>query len=69
MRRPRSRAPGDDQWTVGDALGDAGRVLAVAAGIALVAAALMLPIGILAGAAWAGRSVYLRRAREQTLNA
>ena len=59
----------DDEWTIGDALEDAGRVLAVAAGIALVAAAVMLPLGLLAGAAWAGRRVYLRRARAQTLSA
>jgi hypothetical protein len=61
--------PSDEEWTIGDALHDAGRVLAVAAGIALVAAAVMLPLGLLAGAAWAGRRIYLRRAREQTLAA
>jgi len=61
--------PSDDEWSIGDALHDAGRVLAVAAGIALVAAAVMLPLGLLAGAGWAGRRVYLRRAREQTLSA
>ena len=57
----------DDEWTIGDALEDAGRVLAVAAGVALIAAAVMLPLAILAAAAWAARRVYLRRARAQVL--
>lgn len=60
---------GGGSWTIGDALHDAGRVLAVAAGIALIAAALILPLGLLGGAAWAARRIYLRRARAQTLSA
>ncbi len=60
---------GNGNWTIGDALHDAGRVLAVAAGIALVALAAALPLALLGGGAWAGRRIYLRRAREQTLSA
>jgi hypothetical protein len=60
---------GGGSWTIGDALHDAGRVLAVAAGVALLAAALILPLGLLGAAAWAARRIYLRRAREQTLSA
>jgi hypothetical protein len=56
-------------WTIGDALHDAGRVLAVAAGVALVSLAVALPLALLGGAAWATRRIYLRRAREQTLSA
>jgi hypothetical protein len=56
-------------WTIGDALQDAGRVLAVAAGVALVSLAVALPLALLGGAAWAARRIYLRRAREQTLSA
>ena len=62
-------ASGGDDWTLGDALDDAARVLAVAAGVALLGAALMLPIGLLGGAAWGARRIYLRRARAQTLEA
>lgn len=60
---------GSGDWTIGDALHDAGRVLAVAAGVALLAMALALPMALLGGAAWAARRIYLRRAREQTLSA
>jgi hypothetical protein len=58
---------GGGDWTIGDALHDAGRVLAVAAGIALVALAVTLPLALLGGGAWAARRIYLRRAREQAL--
>jgi hypothetical protein len=60
---------GGGDWGVSDALDDAGRVLAVAAGVALIGAALILPIGLLGGAAWGARRVYLRRARAATLSA
>ena len=60
---------GGGNWTIGDALHDAGRVLAVAAGVALVALAMALPLALLGGGAWAARRIYLRRAREQTLSA
>jgi hypothetical protein len=67
--KPTIPGAGGGNWTIGDALHDAGRVLAVAAGIALVAAAVALPLALLGGGAWAARRVYLRRAREQTLSA
>jgi hypothetical protein len=60
-------ATGDGDWTLGDALHDAGRVLAVAAGVALIALAVTLPLALLGAGAWAGRRIYLRRAREQAL--
>lgn len=56
-------------WTIDDALRDAGRVLTVAAGISLLAAAVLLPLALLGGGTWAARRIYLRRAREQTLGA
>jgi hypothetical protein len=62
-------ASGGGDWTIGDALHDAGRVLAVAAGVALIALAIALPLALLGGAAWAARRIYLRRARELTLSA
>ena len=38
-------------WTPGDALHDAGRVLSVALGVALVGLAALLPLGLLAAGA------------------
>jgi Domain of unknown function (DUF4349) len=56
-------------WTIGDALHDAGRVLAVAAGVTLVALAVLAPLALLGGAGWTARRLYVRRAREQALGA
>ncbi len=54
-------------WGPGDAAGDALRVLEVLAGVALVAGAVLLPLGLLGGgAAVAGRGVRRRR-REAAL--
>jgi hypothetical protein len=58
---------GGGDWTIGDALHDAGRVLAVAAGVTLIGLAVTLPLTLLGGAAWLARRIYLRRAREQAL--
>ena len=65
--KPREEAAGP--WTPRDALGDAGRVLEVAAGVALVALAVLLPLALLALIAWPlGRAVQRRR-REGALDA
>jgi hypothetical protein len=58
---------GGGDWTIGDALHDAGRVLAMAAGITLVGLAVVLPLALIGGAAWAARRTYLKRARDQAL--
>jgi len=62
-------APVDDgRWTPGDALRDAVRVLEVAAGIAVIVLALLLPIALLGGlGALAGRMLGHRR-RERALD-
>ncbi|MEK6277723.1 MAG: DUF4349 domain-containing protein [Actinomycetota bacterium] len=57
----------ENQWTIPDALGDAGRILAVAAGVALVTLAVMLPLMLFGAAAWLGHRAYLRRARQAAL--
>lgn len=54
-------------WTPGDALGDAGRVLEIAAGVALVAGAVLVPLGLLALPALALARTTRRRARERAL--
>jgi hypothetical protein len=63
-------APGaGDRWTPGDALGDAVRVLEVAAGVALVALAFALPLGLVGGGAWLAARHGVRRRRERALDA
>ncbi len=55
-------------FTLDRAAHQAGRVLVVAAGVALIALALLVPVGLLAGVGlWVGYSVRRRR-REQTLD-
>ena len=62
-------AGGDGTWTPGDAARDALRVLEVAAGVALIALAVALPLGLIAGlAVLTGRAV-TRRRRERVLDA
>jgi uncharacterized membrane protein (Fun14 family) len=55
-------------FTIGRALHDAGRVLVVVAGAALIALAVLVPVGLVAAlVAWAGYAVRRRR-REQVLD-
>lgn len=54
-------------WDVGDALGDAGHILAVAAGVTLVGLAVLGPIALIALLAWAANRVWVRRQRHRAL--
>jgi hypothetical protein len=54
-------------WSVGDAFDDAGRVLAVALAVAIVALAVLAPVAILALLAWLAHRAWLRRARTRAL--
>ena len=54
---------------IGQAAHDAGRVLTVAAGVALIAIAALLPVALLAVLAWWVGSTVRRRRREQALDA
>jgi hypothetical protein len=67
----RSAGPADDggAWTPGDALRDAGRILEVAAGVAVVAGAAMLPLALVAALAWLAGRRAVRRRREAALDA
>jgi hypothetical protein len=60
---------GTGRWTPADALGDALRVLEVAAGVAVVALAVALPLGLLGGSAWLAARHGMRRRRERALDA
>jgi Domain of unknown function (DUF4349) len=66
----RSAAATDDggAWTPGDALRDAGRILEVAAGVAVVAGAAMLPLALVAALAWLAGRRAVRRRREAALD-
>jgi hypothetical protein len=55
-------------WTPGDALHDAARVLEVSLGVALVALAVCVPLGLLGGAAALAARLVVRRRREHALD-
>ncbi len=62
-------APGaGGSWGIGDALGDAGHILAVAAAVTLVGLAILGPIALLALFAWLAHRAWLRHARRQALS-
>ena len=65
-----SRAGDDDSgaWTPADAFDDALRVLEVAAGVALLAAAVLLPVALIWLLAWLARRGISRRRRERALD-
>lgn len=63
-------AAGDDEagaWGVGDAFDDAGHILGIAAGVAVVGLAILAPFALIALLAWLGNRARLRRARERAL--
>lgn len=62
-----SFGPGGSEWTLGDALRDAGRILAVAAGVTLIALAVLAPIALIALLAWLTRRTWIRHSRERAL--
>jgi hypothetical protein len=54
-------------WGIGDAFHDAGRILAIAAGVTLIGLAVLAPIALLALLAWLARRAWLQRARNRAL--
>ena len=58
----------DDGWSFGDALKDAGRVLEVGAGVALISAAVLVPLAIIAAITYITVAAMNRRARERALD-
>jgi len=59
---------GGGAWGVDDALGDAGRILAVAAAVAVVALAILGPIALIALLAWLSHRAWVRRERHRVLS-
>ena len=60
---------GNDDWSPGDALKDAGRVLEVTASVLLVAGAVALPLGLVALLVWFATRQASHRRRERALDA
>lgn len=61
-------ATGDNgAWGIGDALADAGHILEVAAGVALIGLAILSPIALLCLLVWLSRRTAVRRGRERAL--
>lgn len=60
-------AKGDGSWSVGDALHDAGHILTVAAGVLLIALAILAPIALIALLLWSANRFRVRRLRERAL--
>ena len=58
----------DDGWSLDDALDDAGRVLEVIAGIALITLAILLPLSLIAALAAFAITRSRKRSREQALD-
>jgi len=56
-------------WGFDDAIGDAGRILAVAAAVTLVGLAIAAPIALIAFLAWLAHRLWLRTRRERALDA
>ncbi len=54
-------------WGIGDAFDDAGHILAIAAGVTIVAFAILGPLALIALLAWLANRARLRRARERAL--
>lgn len=54
-------------WDVGNALGDAGQILAVAAGVTIVGLAILGPLALIALLIWAANRAWVRRGRERAL--
>lgn len=59
---------GDGNWSVGDAIDDAGRVLEVAAGVLVISAAVLVPVGLVALIGLLSSRELRRRQREAALD-
>lgn len=58
----------DGSWGVSDAFDDAGRILAIAAGVTLIGLAVLAPVALLAFLAWVGSRIWLRRRHDRILD-
>lgn len=63
-----SGATGSGRWGVGDALNDAGRILTIAAGVAVVSLAVIGPLALIGLLAWLAQRTWVRQRRERALS-
>ena len=61
-------ADSDGEWSIGDALDDAGQVLSTAAGIVIVVGAVMLPLALVAALVALAMRARISRGRERALD-
>jgi len=59
---------GSGGWGADDALGDAGHILGIAAGVALVGLAILAPVALLGLLAWLASRAWIRRGRRRALD-
>lgn len=55
-------------WGIGDAFGDAGHILAIAAGVTIVGLAILAPLALIVLLAWLANRTRIRRERERALS-
>jgi hypothetical protein len=55
-------------WSIGDALHDAGRILGIAAGVAIVGLAILGPLALIALLIWLANRSWIRRSRQRALS-
>ncbi len=69
IKTGKSSAPSSSggSWTIGDALHDAGHILAVAAGVAIVGLAVLGPLALIALLIWLANRAWVRRGRQRAL--
>jgi hypothetical protein len=58
---------GGGSWGIGDGLDDAGRILAIAAGVAVIGLAILAPLAAIGLLGWLARRAWLRTARRHAL--
>jgi Domain of unknown function (DUF4349) len=64
---PTATGGNEGDWGVNDALDNAGRILTVAAGVAVIALAILGPLALIALLAWLAHRTLVRRSRERAL--
>jgi uncharacterized protein DUF4349 len=63
-----AQSPDEGSWGIGDAIDDAGKILAVAAAVTVVALAILGPIALVALLAWLAHRAWVRRERRRVLS-
>jgi hypothetical protein len=64
---PVGKGKSGGDWSVGDALHDAGHILTIVAGVLLIALAILAPIALIALVLWSANRFRVRRLRERAL--